>query len=119
MKHPNIKQPTTTASQWGSLTQVGTVVLQLLGELLEVGLAQWDHLPAAGLLQHGPVPVVGTHGPQQDPILGGGQQPSAQSQSKGTENPVPKLCRWPWGWVWGLFSCYFSPIRSNSCPHRP
>lgn len=45
------------------------MVLQLLGELLQVGLTQWDHLPTAGLLQHSPIPVVGTHGAQQDPIL--------------------------------------------------
>lgn len=51
------------------LTQVCAVVLELLGELLQVRLAQRDHLAAARFLQHSPGPVIGTHSTQQDSVL--------------------------------------------------
>lgn len=52
-----------------ALTQVCAVVLELLGEFLQVGLSQRNDLPASGLLQHSSIPVVGTHGTQQNPVL--------------------------------------------------
>lgn len=52
-----------------ALTQVCAVVLELLGEFLQVGLSQRNDLPASGLLQHSSIPVVGTHSTQQNPVL--------------------------------------------------
>lgn len=82
------------------------MVLQLLGELLEVGLAQWDHLPAAGLLQHGPVPVIGTHSPQQDPVLGGDSSRRHRARAK-----APKiLCQSSAGGLGDGFGASFRAI---------
>lgn len=123
MKHPNMKHPTTTASQRlcpaglphpgrrrGSSAPRGTPG----GRTRAVGSPSrcWSPSARPRSSHRHPQPPAGSR-------PGGGQQPSAQSQSKGTKNPAPKLCRWPWGWVWGFFSCYFSPIGSNSCPHYP
>lgn len=54
------------------LTQVGTVVFELLGELLCVGGLGRDHLPLSGFLQHGSVPIVGADCTDQNPVLYGG-----------------------------------------------
>lgn len=45
------------------------MVLEFLGELLQVGLSERNDLPATGLLQHGSVPVIGANGSQQNPVL--------------------------------------------------
>ena len=52
-----------------ALTQICAVVLELLWELLQVGLSERNDLPTTGLLQHGSVPVIGTDGSQQNSIL--------------------------------------------------
>lgn len=45
------------------------MIFQFLWELLEIRFPQGNDLPAAGFLQDGSIPVVGTHRPQQDPVL--------------------------------------------------
>lgn len=95
------------------------MVLQLLGELLEVGLAQWDHLPAAGLLQHGPVPVVGTHSPQQDPILGGGTAAVGTEPEQRHRKSRAKALQVALGMGLGPLFVLFFPYQKQFLPSPP
>lgn len=78
-----------------ALTQVCAMVLELLGELLQVGLSERNDLPATGLLQHSSVPVIGTNGSQQNPVLATGRGHTSALISPGaplwaaTPGPAP------------------------------
>lgn len=58
------------------------MVLQLLRELLKVGLPVGNHLARTCLLQYGPVPVVGSHGSQQDSVLAPGKNVASDPVSR-------------------------------------
>lgn len=58
------------------VTQVGSVVPQLLWKLVLVGRFWRHHFSVFGVLQHGAVPVVGSHRSQENAVLEGRKRSS-------------------------------------------
>lgn len=58
------------------------MVLQLLWKLLKVGLSMRNQLASTCLLQHRPVPVIGSYSSQQDPILAPGENTASDAVSR-------------------------------------
>lgn len=73
-------------------THIGRMVLRPHLELAAEPLLCGDAAPMAALLHHRPIPVIGTHGPKEDPILwgGNGRHPWGGVTPRGAPGPTAR-----------------------------